>query len=160
MLPEPADTKGSTSSAHKLTPVASGQENLQTSTKDIPVSRKSSLQGQGSFESSVSSTLWERKRNSWLVSRGERSGASRNVLARKMSDTKAAVVTRGGDNTRNTLLRFASTGSNDSMHSTRPEWALDTIAMGSGSESDLEFFDAKGRKKEIKNCTYTQSMVV
>ena len=35
----------------------------------------------------------------------------------------------------------------ESMYSARPEWALDSIAIVTDSESELEFFDARGKRE-------------
>ena len=95
-------------------------------------------------------------------SKARRGGSSRrrkgrdahNPLRRKQSDASVRAVARGmdaattglkqSDSPAHRLSQYADSDDEDSMYSTRPEWALDQIAMESDSGSDLEFFDAKG----------------
>ena len=116
----------------------------QNSFRKDSMGRPNSVQGQSSMEN------WERRRSSVrrLKTRGSvhsiGSGRSGSIASRKHSN---ASIRAGRSGSEASLSKFIVGGDpaageyDDGLM--RPEWALDQIEL-SDSDSDLEFFDAKG----------------
>ena len=140
---------------HKLTqdnplpPLAPQAPNVSTLLK------RQSVQGQPSIDSNSSVSSRERR-----LSQRARQNSARSLLPRKFSSSSiraleamspdhsqaAQIMRRSQDRHGSILSRHSSVFTPSGSHDDeiiRPEWVFDQIEL-SDSDSDLEFFDAKG----------------
>lgn len=123
-------------------------KNEQKQTKKNSLTMQSSIEGGHQWERRISSRRLKRDRGSV---RSTRSGtAMRRISSGNTDGPRKGSGTEIGElphSQAGSLLHMSQYHDSDdeSMYSTRPEWGLDQIAMPSDSDSELEFFDAKGR---------------
>ena len=130
--------------------------------KHAKVSREASLKSQNSMDNGYSTPPGERMVGSFKrVRSGTRPGSMTGNHSRQSSDISVRKTSDGNllmgsslevqrRKSSLTVYRTISTGyetedeGNIYYSTSRPEWGFDQIAMQSDSDSDLEFFDAKG----------------
>ncbi len=139
---DPAITDTATTSVDEITTIEENAEENDSTTNVILEKRLSQDSERSKDIGQRAHASFKSRRTSKIRRFRRQSDTSQRSFVRLVSQDKGG----HGDHTPKTDPRLSSTreyeSDEESMYSTRPEWAFDQIAMS--EDSDSEFFDARG----------------